>query len=169
LELFETYDAQQQPLGLMPRDEVHAKGLWHRSSQVFVFDRRQRLLIQQRAANKDLYADLWDYSVGEHLQPGETFIDGAYRGLQEELGITNVSLAKLGGERWMSFSGKNYTDCEIQQAFSCTYDGPLTVDTVEVQTTRYIEMASLQQWIEESPQSFTPWLLADLREFELII
>lgn len=29
----------------------------------------------------------WDLSVGEHLQPGETYEHAAYRGLEEELGI----------------------------------------------------------------------------------
>ena len=118
LELFATYDRNGRAQGLRRRDDVHREGLWHKSAQVFVFRSDGRLLIQRRAADKDLYAGLWDYSVGEHLQPGEEFHQGATRGLREELGITEApSLQPLGGVRWIELQGAHHTDREIQQAF----------------------------------------------------
>ena len=105
-------------MGLRRRDEVHQLGLWHKSAHVFLFDPAGHMLIQQRAADKDLYADLWDYSVGEHLQPGEDFLSGALRGLQEELGITEVGgLEALGGMRWVEIQGAAHIDREIDGAF----------------------------------------------------
>jgi isopentenyldiphosphate isomerase len=83
VELFETFDDDGRPQGLVPRNEVHRRGLWHRASNVFLFDRdgcrfAAALGAQRRVANA------WDLSVGEHLQPGETFEQAAHRGLAEE-------------------------------------------------------------------------------------
>ena len=119
LEYFDTFDEHGVLPGRAARDIVHREGLWHKSAQVFVFNPDRALLIQQRAAHKDLYANLWDYSVGEHLQPGETFAEGALRGLDEELGIRGVELDELGGVRRVRQSGPGYDDRELQQAFCC--------------------------------------------------
>ena len=45
------------------------------------------LLIQRRSPAKKIGAAQLDLSVAEHLQPGETYRQGALRGLWEELGI----------------------------------------------------------------------------------
>ncbi len=168
MEYFETFDDAGERLGLVARDVVHRSGLWHKSAQVFVFDEAGALLIQQRAADKDLYAGLWDYSVGEHLQPGESFVAGARRGLREELGIDNVELSALGELRRVRQHGDGYDDRELQRAFRCRWSGELTVDPVEVAATRYIDMTSLRDWVERRPEDFAPWLKIDLEEFGLI-
>lgn len=67
-ELFETVDETGRARGLVARDIVHRDGLWHRSSNVFLFHPDGRLYLQRRAQDKDVCPDLWDLSVGEHLQ-----------------------------------------------------------------------------------------------------
>ena len=166
MELFATFDRQGRPRGLVPRQDVHRLGLWHKSAQVFIFDNRGRLLMQRRAAEKDLYAGLWDYSVGEHLLPDESHGDGALRGLEEELGITGVALQELGAQRWVTHRSEHHVDREIQQAFRGEYAGALVLDATEVAETRYVEVAELAAWVEASPQVFTPWFIDDLYEFK---
>jgi isopentenyl-diphosphate delta-isomerase len=168
LELFTTYDRQGRPGDLVPRQDVHRLGLWHKSVQVFVFDAGGDLLLQRRAANKDLYAGLWDYSVGEHLQPGEEYLAGAHRGLFEELGIHGLTLASLGQERWVEVVGNDYADREIQQAFRGEHSGALALDPVEVAEVRYLSMTEIGSWVAAKPADFTPWFLADLRVFGLL-
>ncbi len=91
-ELFPTYSATGAAGPLVPRAQVHQQGLWHKAAQVLVFYPNGALLMQQRSASKDLYAQLWDYSVGEHLQPGESYAQAAARGLAEELGLRGLTL-----------------------------------------------------------------------------
>lgn len=165
LELFRTFDRQGEPLELVARHEVHRRGLWHKSAHVFLFDSRDRMLLQQRAADKDLYPGLWDYSVGEHLLDGESFLAGAERGLLEELGITALDLQTLGEVRFVEHAGKEFVDREIQQAFCGVYDGVLKPDPVEVAEVRHIERQRLAAWVASAPQDFTPWFVADLNEF----
>ncbi len=167
MELFETFDELGKLKGEVPRQTVHKQGLWHKSAQVFVFNPQGELLLAQRAVNKDLYADLWDYSVGEHLKPGETHATAAYRGLVEELGIMSIELEPLGRLRWVVQRGDEFCDREIQQAYQGIYDGELVPDPAEVQAIEYVALDDLHRRVELNPEQFTPWLLEDLREFNL--
>ncbi len=54
-EYFEAFDDADQPLGLVAREEVHRRGLWHRSAHVLVWSSDGALLLQRRVAHKDLY------------------------------------------------------------------------------------------------------------------
>ena len=146
---------------------VHKQGLWHKSAQVFVFNGQDELLVQKRAAHKDLYANQWDYSVGEHVQPNESFVAGALRGLKEELNIELevADLQPLGEERWVTFKGMDRVDREIQQAFSCRWDGAVRWDVNEVQFVHFIQLDHLNQWINMAPAEFTPWFADNLVEF----
>lgn len=164
MELFRTFNEQGEPVALVPRNEVHAAGYWHKSAQVFVFNAGGELLLQRRAPSKDLYAGLWDYSVGEHLQPDENFAAGAQRGLREELGIVAADLMPLGGERWVVQSGTGFVDREIQQAYCCNYDGEIIADSVEVAEVRFLSLPRIFEWAGRDRSAFTPWFIVDLKE-----
>jgi len=167
LELFETFADDGRPAGLVRRDEVHRRGLWHQSAQAFLFNSVGDLLLQHRAHDKDLYADLWDYSVGEHLQPGETFAEGASRGLDEELGVIDVSLVPLGDVRRVDFVGSGVADREIQQAFAGVYNGSVQIDEMEVQASHWIARDELLAWLHRDASVFTPWFAQDIEELGL--
>ena len=165
-ELFDTFDDQGIPRGLAARHRVHSLGLWHKSAHVFLFDRSGNIYLQLRAPDKDLYPSLWDYSVGDNLQPGESFRAAAARGLHEELGIGDVVLQTVGGVRASKFDNDELRvhDHELQQGFRGVYSGPMHPDPIEVAEVRSMEMLELETWIGRSPDSFTPWFLRDLRE-----
>ena len=143
----------------MQRSEVHKTGLWHKAVQVLVFNSRHELLVQHRSATKDLYAKLWDFSVGEHLLPDEEEAIGAVRGLKEELGVTGCEVTPLGEPLRIECSGQGYLDREIQQSFYAQCDGPFTLDEDEVQATRFVGLAELSSWFEHRPGDFTPWFV----------
>ena len=169
-ELFETYDADGAPLGLVLRSEVHRLGLWHRATNVLLFDGGGRLYIQRRAAGKDVWPNAWDVSVGEHLQPGETFETAAHRGLAEELSVRGVVLTPLGEmvREQIKIPELNVHDCEMQQSFRGDYDGPIKLDPAEVAAVRRVSLADLAAEIAARPNDFTPWLRSRLRAFGFI-
>jgi len=164
-EFFETFDDAGAPLGLVPRNVVHARGLWHRSVHVFLFRSDGTLCIQQRAPDKDIYPGRWDLTVGEHLQPGEDYAAAAQRGLREELGIDGVELTPLGTEQPFrcDLPERGIADHDLQAAFRGVFDGPLEPDGVEVTAVRSIGAAQLHAWIARAADDFTPWFLHDLR------
>jgi len=163
-ELFETFDDDGRPTGLVPRDVVHARGFWHRSAHVFLFAEDGTLCIQRRPTGKDVYPDRWDLSVGEHLQPGEAYADGARRGLEEELRVTGVTLQPLGPPRrcTLDMPELGIADHEMQQAFRGEYAGELHPDAEEVAAVRLVSAASLHAWIDRDPDAFTPWFIDEL-------
>ena len=105
-EFLEIFDEQNQPLGQqLLRREVHERGHWHRTAQVYVLNAENELLCNLRSPAKDLFPLLWDVSIGGHLEPGETYQACALRELGEELGIeaepeklTFIATAKIDGQ-----------------------------------------------------------------------
>ena len=162
-EQFEIFTEAGERLGTAPRSRVHAEGLWHRSAQVFLFNGAGDLYLQRRADDKDICPGLWDQSVAEHLTPGETYVQGATRGLTEELGVSGVELTPLGEP----FAGRldqaslGDRDYELQQAFTGTWDGPIRFDRSEVAEVRTVPLEQLIRWMRQQPEEFTPWFMRD--------
>lgn len=70
-----------------PRKEVHKLGLWHRAILVIILDKNNKILIQQRSANKEKYPNKWDLSVAGHVPAGIDSLNAAYIEIMEEIGI----------------------------------------------------------------------------------
>jgi isopentenyl-diphosphate delta-isomerase len=169
-ELFDIYREDGTSAGQATRAKAHAQGLWHRSSNVYCFDEKERLLIQRRQADKDVWPDAWDLSVAEHLRPGETFHQGALRGLKEELDVESVKLTAIGeviATRHIE-AGKGIFDFEFQQTFRCVYSGPVHPDPAEVAEIKYISLHHLEQDFANRPQHYTPWFRRTARHLGIV-
>lgn len=158
-ELFETFDEDGKPGGLVPRSRVHREGHWHRAANVFVFRSDGRLLVQRRHSHKDVWPGAWDLSAAEHLKPGESYREAALRGLREELGIEGVSPEPLDGVAVSRIEepGAGIRDYELQQTFRVVFDGPVTPDPQEVSATSWLSLEELSAAFSERPGDFTPW------------
>ena len=69
------------------REECHKKGLWHRAVYAFVIDEKGNVLLQKRSSQKRLWPNLWDVTVGGHVESGEFGRQALIREVKEELGI----------------------------------------------------------------------------------
>ena len=67
-------------------DAVHRTGAPHRGVWLFVVS-EGRVLLVHRSARMVTCPDTWSL-VGEHNQPGESYVDAARRGLMEELQVS---------------------------------------------------------------------------------
>lgn len=88
-ERFDIYDDQQQWIGTAPRNEVHAKGYWHRSFHCWIVrdeGNKRMVLFQRRRDIKDTFPGCYDITAAGHLTAGEQLQD-AHRELEEELGV----------------------------------------------------------------------------------
>jgi isopentenyldiphosphate isomerase len=86
-ELLFVVDENNNPVKPLPRKEVHQKGIWHRTSHVWVLNSQGQILCQKRSLLKDSSPGKWEPFFGGHVEPGEEYVDNAFRELQEELGI----------------------------------------------------------------------------------
>jgi isopentenyldiphosphate isomerase len=93
-ELLEVYDSDGNPTGkALPRGQVHQEGHWHLTFFCWVARHGARgpeILLQHRAARKDVWPLRFDGSAAGHIRFGETMHEAA-REVREELGI-QVSL-----------------------------------------------------------------------------
>lgn len=98
-ELLEVYDADGAPTGrALARGTVHLEGHWHLAFFCWVARRTARgsgleILLQHRAARKDVWPLRFDASAAGHVRFGES-LEEAAREVREELGIA-VTLADL--------------------------------------------------------------------------
>ena len=78
---------EDKPIGLMEKMEAHRKALLHRAFSVFIFNDKDELMLQQRAAIKYHSPLLWANTCCSHQREGETNIEAGKRRLYEEMGF----------------------------------------------------------------------------------
>eukprot|EP00499_Haloplacidia_sp_CaronLabIsolate_P003218 CAMPEP_0196770846 /NCGR_PEP_ID=MMETSP1104-20130614/1368_1 /TAXON_ID=33652 /ORGANISM="Cafeteria sp., Strain Caron Lab Isolate" /LENGTH=187 /DNA_ID=CAMNT_0042140961 /DNA_START=66 /DNA_END=629 /DNA_ORIENTATION=+ len=163
-EMFDVCDEHNNVIGQEKRAVVHAKGLYHRAVNVLLFRSDGHLLLQRRAADKDVCPNRWDLSVGEHLKPGEAYADGARRGLKEELGISGAEVRQVRPVHLNSFSypEAGVTDNEFNELYETVYDGAVEPDGVEVAAVRFAPLGDVLREMESDPDAFTPWCRQEL-------
>lgn len=102
MELLDIYDENNRPLSITKnRRKVHLDGDWHRTSQIWILNKKGDILCNLRSSGKDLFPLYWDLSIGGHVKSGDSYETTAQRELEEELGIQvrNSDLKFLADEK----------------------------------------------------------------------
>lgn len=163
-EMLEIRDEDGTPTGIIkPRSLVHRDGDLHGCSHIWVMRMieeegvfRCQVLLQRRSYGKDSFPGLWDISSAGHLDPGETYESGAYRELEEELG---VSRGDISGERLRylflfrneyqgEFYGKPFHDNELDAVYLAEVDQPgsfFRFQKEEIEEVRWMDAAEVLQ------------------------
>ena len=66
---------KDEKIGLMPKMEAHEKAVLHRAFSVFIFNSKNELMLQQRAAHKYHSPLLWTNTCCSHQRDGESNIE----------------------------------------------------------------------------------------------
>ena len=128
-ERFDIFDESMRHIGVKAREDVHRDGDWHQVFHCWVIGREANgeafVILQKRAADKDLYPGKIDVSAAGHLEAGESVEDGI-RELEEELGLS-VGFADLIplGCRLGVTRDNGLLDCQICHVFLYESDKPL--------------------------------------------
>ncbi|KAJ9623249.1 isopentenyl-diphosphate delta-isomerase idi1 [Taxawa tesnikishii (nom. ined.)] len=172
-------DEDDMPIGSASKKVCHLmenidKGLLHRAFSVFLFDKKNRLLLQQRATEKITFPDMWTNTCCSHPLgvPGETgsTLDAAIMGvkraaqrkLDQELGIKaeQVPLDKfhfLTRIHYKAPSDGKWGEHEIDYILFIKTDVDLDVNPNEVRDTCYVSENDLKTMFKDDTLSFTPW------------
>ena len=166
-EVFEIFDEDNQLIGTAPRSEVHRKGLYHRAVNVFIVNSQGYIFLQKRSEKKDTSPGYWCYGAGEHLKPGESYIDGALRGLKEELGLENANAIELRGPKLFHLEHENgIVDNEFDALYVVVSDGPFHLDKEEVSECMFFKPDEIDRYIEDGTMDFTKVFLLEWPEFK---
>ncbi len=88
MEYLDLYDINRTKTGeIIARGTKMPKDRYRLVVRVIIFNSEGKMLIQQRAADRNSYPNMWDFSVGGSVEAGETSSQGAERELLEELGL----------------------------------------------------------------------------------
>lgn len=145
---------------ILPRGEIHKKGLWHRIIVVAIVNEKNQILMQQRSATKDKNPNMWDISVTGHLSTGQDSLTAATREISEEVSVSLGYSVEVRDFRFM-FSyrkeekvNENHFDRQYYDFFILRQNG-LTTDNIrfqssEVQAIKFVSISELNEMREKN-------------------
>lgn len=107
----------------------------HREILVYIFDNKNRLLMQQRSFNKKVYPGVWAESSAGHINKGEDPEIAAHRELTEELGFDTD--LKFFEKRILHYSNETH----ISYCYLGKYnEEKIIIQKEEVENVKFVEI-----------------------------
>lgn len=147
-ELIDIVDDNDNVIRQATWEEMHEKGLRHRTANVFVFNSKGEIFVHKRNAKLPLYPAMYDVKMGGIVKAGESYEDAAKRELEEEAGIGNAKLEYLFSTK---FIGKQNTN--NRKVFRCVYDGKMKLQPEEVESGKFMTLDEAKKMLAEGKLS----------------
>jgi isopentenyl-diphosphate Delta-isomerase len=153
VEWLDIVDLEDRVVGTIQRDAAYQQANWHRGVHVLIMNSSGEVLMSLRSSRKKNYPSTFDCSVSEHVKSSEDYIDAAFRGIREELGITDISLEPI-----IKFKlQKDPHESVISVLYRGIHDGELHQSDDEIQHTHFAPLDKVKDEMEKSPENFSPW------------
>ncbi len=147
---------KDEPIGTMEKMEAHEKGLLHRAFSVFLFNSKDKLLLQQRALNKYHSAGLWTNTCCSHPRPGEETLQAAKRRLKEEMGIETDLTFKTAFTYKTKFDN-GLTEHELDHVFTGNFNEDPKLNPEEANSFKWQSIAEVKADLKIHPENYTSW------------
>jgi len=157
-------DEKDNKIGLMPKMEAHEKALLHRAFSVFVFNDKNELMLQQRAAHKYHSPKLWTNTCCSHQRDGETNLQAGKRRLQEEMGFV-TDLEEKTAFIYKAPFDNGLTEHEYDHVMIGYYSDKPIINKDEVASWKWMTLHAVKTDIEENPQIYTAWFKIIFEKF----
>lgn len=145
--LYEVVDDAGNPTGeLLPSQEIHARGLKVRYAQVYLFNSKGEMLVQQRSRKAGLRPNKLDPSAAGHVEVGQSFEECAYMEMEEEVGV------KTPLERLFRYDGY----WGVAEVFKGVWDGGIVTQEEELERADWVSPEAL-----DTVMRHMPWLVSD--------
>lgn len=156
-------DRHDREIGTCDKLAAHQKGQLHRAVSVFVFDARDRLLLQRRALAKYHSGGLWSNTCCTHPGPGEIPADTAVARLDEEMGFS-CELRPAGSFVYRAEFDNGLIEHEYDHLFIGQYDDDPQPAPAEVCDWTWMSLDEIQQMRQHRAEEFTVWFWPALDE-----
>jgi isopentenyldiphosphate isomerase len=153
-ELIDVLDENGVKTGqVLSRDEVHARGLWHRAATLAIVDNKNRVLLQQRSNSKQKNPGKWDISASGHITYGHDGLSTAIRETSEEIAIDLGFNVEVKYFRYMTSYrdivkvNDGFIEKQFFDFFIYRYDGDIDAEKIEFQKSEVqaLKMASASE------------------------
>jgi len=159
--LVNEYDEQ---IGLMPKMEAHEKAVLHRAFSVFVFNTKNDLMLQQRAAHKYHSPLLWTNTCCSHQRDGESNIEAGTRRLKEEMGFT-TDLIETTSFIYKAPFDNGLTEHELDHIMLGYYENEPIINKQEVEDWKWMPLEDVKHDINVHPEQYTAWFKIIFEKF----
>ena len=150
-------NSEDNEIGLYGKLPAHRTGRLHRAFSILITNPGGKLLLQQRAAHKYHFAELWSNTCCGHPRPGEETRAAAERRLHEELGFS-VPLTKVANLKYQAHDPvSGLTEHEHLHVFLGQYAGAVYPNPEEVSVCRWMLPNRIRRSLAFCPAMFTPW------------
>ena len=149
-------DESDRQLGLMPKMEAHEKGVLHRAFSVFLFNDKNELMLQQRAAHKYHSPLLWTNTCCSHQRDGESSIEAGKRRLMEEMGV-EAELSEATTFIYKAPFDNGLTEHELDHILTGRFNGEPSINPEEVASWKWMAMEDVKSDMAKSPDLYTAW------------
>jgi len=145
-----------EQVGLMPKMEAHEKAVLHRAFSVFVFNNKNELMLQQRAANKYHSPLLWTNSCCSHQRDGESNLEAGKRRLQEEMGFV-CELEEVTSFIYKAPFDNGLTEHELDHIMIGHYNENPIINREEVESFKWMTVEEVKNDMLLHPEIYTEW------------
>ena len=151
-EVFDIVNDSDKVIGSASRNEVHKRGLKHRSVHLLIFNKQGSVLLQKRSMKKDTFPGNWDSSVSGHVDSGETYDEALIRESWEELGIKFERVP----EKMFKVDACKETDNEFSWIYRYFSEGPFSPNVDEISEIKWFSMETLDDSNLHDSTIFSP-------------
>ncbi len=116
-EMVDVVDSEDRVVGTAPRKGIHKTSIVHRSVHVFLICPDGRIWLERRADTTDTFPGYYNSSAAGHVRSGESYLQGAEREAEEELGIPGLRLVQR-----HKLTASDATSMEFVAFFTATSD-----------------------------------------------
>lgn len=149
-------DENDQPIGLMEKQQAHVEGRLHRAFSVLVFNKQGEMLIHQRALDKYHCGGLWSNACCSHPREHESVIEAAQRRIQEEMGFT-TAMEHIDSFIYKVTFENGLTEHEYDHILVANYDAAPKPNPNEVADWKYLSLEQIKKDVKMYPEKYTYW------------
>lgn len=153
-----------EQIGLMPKMEAHEKAVLHRAFSVFVFNKDNQLMLQQRAADKYHSPLLWTNTCCSHQRNGESNLEAGKRRLQEEMGFV-CNLEEKTSFIYKAPFDNGLTEHELDHIMVGYYDLDPVINPEEVESFKWMTIEEVKTDMALHPETYTEWFKIIFEKF----
>ncbi len=171
--ILDIVDEEDRIIGQRDFEEIHSKGLRHRSVQVLVFrdETLDTLLVSQRSRNERFGRLKLHCSAADHVEPGQSYQEAGLAELREELFSesvklpANVFLIKVANYKNDSRSTNSENTC----LFYAIYPGTFEPEPKEIEKTEWRSRHDVWKDMLTNPDLYSQTFINAMHQFKLWI